>query len=61
MDLLDNSPIEYWTPGTERCLARESIGWDELREEMRQFVRDELRRQLQAIFRGRLKEDCVAA
>jgi hypothetical protein len=56
----DNSPLpEDTTPEELRMLYRQAIGWDELREEIRLLIRDELARELQAVFGSGLHKQRV--
>jgi hypothetical protein len=57
----DNSPRDLSTPEMMRAMYREAIGWDELREEIRQLIRDELSRELQTVFGSGLHKERVSA
>ena len=50
---------EHLTPHELHALYREAMGWEELRVEVRQLIREELAVQLQAVFRSGLNKDGV--
>jgi hypothetical protein len=56
LDWKTNPTMEEW-----RAMNRYGIGWDELREDVRQIVRDEVSRQLQAVLGSLLDKSRGAA